>query len=133
MNLAGVRTGLKTALETIDGLRVYDFEVDLPVFPAAVVRFPETINVPAVLGGGWDYTIPITLLLERGSAQATDDLLETLLAEDGDRSIVAAIHADPTLGGACDSAAVREVTNFDYPTIGRSECVACEIMVEVMT
>jgi hypothetical protein len=133
MGLAAVRTGLKNVLGTVSGLRTYDFEADDPTPPCAVVLLPERIDVQAVLGPGWTYTIPVRLFISRGDDRKSDDQLEAFLDEEGDGSIVAAIDADPTLGGACSSAVVLEVTNIDYPVVAGVQMLACDLMVEVLT
>jgi hypothetical protein len=134
VNLSGVRTGLKTALETIAGLNVYDYELELPNFPAAVVRMPEEIDPRAVLGGGnWTYTIPVMLLIARNSDRSADAQLEVFLDQTGSGSVVAALRVDPSLGGACMSADVAVVNNFGFLTFETVNVMSCTLAVEVMT
>lgn len=123
-----------TALDTVDGLHVYDYEKDLPVLPAAVVRMPNRIDPRAVLGGGsWDYSINVLLLISRGSDRGADAQLEAFLAQTGSGSIVVALRVDATLGGVCASADIAEVTEFGYVILGTESAMSCSLVVEVMT
>ena len=133
MSLSGVRTGLKTALASVGGLRVYDFEADAPESPAAVVRMPDSIDPRAVLGSGWNYDIAVQLLLSRADDRGADGMLEDLLAETGSTSIVAALRTDPTLGGACMSADVTLVDSFGVIPVGSVPMLSCRLIVEVLT
>lgn len=132
MSLSDVRSGIKQALDLVDGLRTYDYQADEPVLPAAVVRMPDQIDPHAVLGIGADYTIAVTVMVSLSSDRGGDQQLEDLLALSGSGSIVAAIDNDPTLGGACDSADVTSVTNFGYGVIGTVQVMRCDVMISVM-
>ncbi len=135
MNLSGVRTGLKNVLDAVAGLNVYDYQLDAPNLPAAIVRMPATIDPRAVFGGdNWTYQIPVMLLISMIGDRSADQQLEDFLQQSGTGSVVAALSADPTLGGVCMSADVVEVTNFGYLTVrDGQEVMSCDLLVEVYT
>lgn len=129
-----LRTGLETALQTISGLRVYDFGVDSPATPAAivlpgspVVRYNRTLN------GADDWQLIIRVLLGAATDRTPTELLDAYLADSGSSSILAAVAADKTLGGACHYAHVTGADRWGQYTYGQVPLLGVEFDVEVAT
>lgn len=92
--------GLGEALATIDGLRVYTYPADSIEPPAAVIAFPET-PLAADFGGGMEVEFPVWVAVSKASARTARVALCDYVP-----TVKAAIEADKTLGGACNSVAV---------------------------
>lgn len=114
MTPTGVRTGLGTALDTIAGLRVFDYVPDSLSPPAAVVE-PLEVDYDESMRRGTDfYRAFILVIVGRMSDRSSQDRLDAYVAGSGVGSVKAALEADRTLGGACStlqvtSARPREV------------------------
>jgi len=114
MTPTGVRQGLATALDTITGLRCFDYVPDSLSVPAGVVE-PLEIDYDRAMGNGADYYRAfILIIVGRMSDRSSQDRLDAYLVPTGAASVKAAIEADRTLGGACStlnvtSALPREV------------------------
>lgn len=119
-DLAAIRDGVKTSLQAIEGLRVYDTipTADLAV-PAAVVQPVRIRYQEAFKGGLVEAHMRITLLVGGDDRAAQNALDGYLSAGTGmTLSIVDAIEADKTLNGSADSSAVLVDHDIDY---GRAE------------
>lgn len=114
MTPTGVRTGLGTALDTIAGLRVFDYVPDSLSPPAAVVE-PLEVDFDEAMQRGLDfYRAFILVIVGRMSDRSSQDRLDAYVAGSGASSVKAALEANRTLGGACStlqvtSARPREV------------------------
>lgn len=110
----GVRAGLGTALDTITGLRAFDYVPDSLSPPAAVVE-PLEIDYDEAMRRGLDvYRAYILVIVGRMSDRSSQDRLDAYVAGSGSSSVKAALESDKTLGGACStlqvtSARPREV------------------------
>lgn len=110
----GVRAGLGTALDTITGLRVFDYVPDSLSPPAAVVE-PLEVDYDEAMKRGLDfYRAFILIIVGRMSDRSSQDRLDAYVAGSGASSVKAALEANRTLGGACStlqvtSARPREV------------------------
>lgn len=110
----GVRAGLGTALDTITGLRAFDYVPDSLSPPAAVVE-PLEIDYDEAMQRGLDvYRAYILVIVGRMSDRSSQDRLDAYVAGSGASSVKAALESDKTLGGACStlqvtSARPREV------------------------
>ena len=108
MNPTAVRQGLSTALDTITGLRCFDYVPDSLAPPAAVIE-PLEITFGVAMANGLDYYKGFVLIIVgRMSDRSSQDRLDAYLASSGASSVVAAIEADRTLGGACSTLQVTE-------------------------
>jgi hypothetical protein len=108
MNPTAVRAGLSTALDTIAGLRTFDNVPDSLSPPAAVVE-PVEVTFDEAMQRGLDmYRAYVLVIVGRMSERSASDRLDAYLAGSGASSIKAAIEADKTLGGACDTLQVTE-------------------------
>jgi len=105
-----VRTGLKTRLATIAGLKCYDHIPDSVNVPGAVVGQLD-LNFDATLNRGFDNaTCTILLIVGRMSESAGQTKLDGYLASTGSTSVKAAIEADATLSGAVQTLRVTSAT-----------------------
>ena len=96
-----VRAGIGTALDTIAGLRCFDYVPDSLAPPAAVVE-PLEIDYDEAMNRGCEfYRAFILVIVGRMSDRSSQDRLDVYLTESGASSIKAALEADRTLGGAC--------------------------------
>lgn len=108
--ISQIRTGLKTRLETISGLRVSEYvthQVNLPQAIIGNIRRPfhQTFGSP----GDSHVTVDVIVLagkpdkdLKRGQAS-----LDAYCDAEGDNSILDAIEKDCTLGGVVDDLEVK--------------------------
>ena len=135
MNLAAVRAGIKDTLGPLN-LNIYDYQTMRPTLPAAVVMLPPSINPRIQFGGtSMTYRIPVQVLVGAGDPEAADEALERLLAEDDDGSVLVCLRADTTLGGACESAEVVDISGGSWIEFADGSVVALgyTFMLEVMT
>jgi hypothetical protein len=103
MNPTAVRAGLATSLDTIAGLRVFDHVPDSLAPPAAVIEPVEVVFDEAMVRGLDKYRAFVLVIVGRMSERSASDRLDAYLAGSGASSVKAAIEADKTLGGACDT------------------------------
>ena len=114
MTPTGVRTGIGAALDTITGLRVFDYVPDSLSPPAAVVE-PLEVDYDEAMQRGLDfYRAFILVIVGRMSDRSSQDRLDAYVAGSGASSVKAALESNRTLGGACStlqvtSARPREV------------------------
>ena len=97
----GVRAGIGTALDTIAGLRCFDYVPDSLAPPAAVVEPLEIDYDESMNSGTQFYRAFILVIVGRMSDRSSQDRLDAYLTDTGATSVKAALEADRTLGGAC--------------------------------
>lgn len=108
MTPSAVKAGLATALETIAGLRCFDYVPDGLAPPAAVIE-PLEVTFDESMNRGLDlYQAFVLVVVGRMVDRSSSDRLDAYLAGSGASSVKAAIEADRTLGGACSSLQVTE-------------------------
>jgi hypothetical protein len=97
----GVRAALGVKLDTIAGLRCFDYVPDSLAPPAAVVE-PLEIDYDEAMNKGLEfYRAYILVIVGRMSDRSSQDRLDAYLTDAGASSVKAALEADRTLGGAC--------------------------------
>ena len=120
------KDGLKTLLETISGLRVYDHVPDggPSEFPAAVIRFvSRTAGSGGSLGGSTFQGVlsVVVMVAKANDLEAYDEIIK-YIEPLGTESIEAAVDADNTWGGNVDDGrveSVESVTHLEMPWGGR--------------
>ena len=113
-----VRDGLKTRLQTISGLRVFDTIPENPQPPAAIVGQLD-MNFDIDNARGLDLaTVEVYLLVQRMDVRSGQDKLDAYLAGTGAGSVKAAIEGDKTLGGACSTLRVLSTESGQYESAG---------------
>lgn len=107
MTPTAVRQGLATALDTITGLRCFDYVPDGIPTPAAIVEPLEITYHEASISSGTNYyRAYILVVVGRMSDRSSQDRIDAYIANTGASSIPAALEADKTLGGACSTLVV---------------------------
>ena len=125
MTPSTVRDNLKTALQSISGLRVFDYVPDstnIPTNNAFAIVGQLNMNYDFTLNRGFDSaTCQVIVVVGRMSEKDGQSRLDGLLASSGSTSIKTAIEADKTLSGAVQtlrvvSASPGTITsaNIDY-------------------
>lgn len=88
MVIGTVRTALKTALDTISGLRCYDVFPDSLSPPAAIVGMPTSVAYDTVLMRHADTaTFPVRILVGKATDAAAQRRLDIYLASSGSDSV----------------------------------------------
>jgi hypothetical protein len=109
-----VRDGLKTNLQAIQGMRVYDLIPSPAVAPAAIIgQLDFTFDLNNARGLD-QANLDVVVLVQRFTERTGQNELDKYLAGSGDYSIKAAIESDRTLGGACDTLRVTSAEAGTY-------------------
>jgi hypothetical protein len=125
-----IREGLAVRLETISGLNVYRKAPGSITVPAAVVRRRQT-QYDVTLDGADDTTWGITLFVQFANLEVAHEALDAYLDTAGASSIVAAVHADPTLAGVVDFARVASAEGERVINYAGIDYLSVEFVVEV--
>ncbi|MEW6473443.1 MAG: hypothetical protein AB1679_14320 [Actinomycetota bacterium] len=132
LNASAVMDGIGVRLQTITGLRVFDFPPDSLQPPAAIVSYPE-ISYDSTLGRGVDrMTVPVYVYVGRVSDRASRDALTAYMAGTGAQSIKTAVEGDKTLGGAAQSVRVMSATPVDGSEVAGQPFVAVRFDIDVV-
>ncbi|ANN16252.1 hypothetical protein SD37_11750 [Amycolatopsis orientalis] len=112
--LLPVLRGLKTRLETIDGLRVHE-TIPGAIDPPAAVLSLETVTYDSSMSrGSDDLVFSADVFTSMASDRSGQELLFSFIDGEGPNSVKAAVEADPLLGGV---AMFAEVTDAGAPRI----------------
>ena len=118
VTVGALRAGLATNLATITGLRANAIQPDNPTPPQAIV-FPTSITFDRTFKRGLDeYAFTVTLIAGRQDARNGQAVMDAYCAPTGAGSIKTAIESDKTLGGACQSLKVTELSAYGSTSIG---------------
>ena len=113
MNVSTVRDGLKTRLQTISGLRVYDIIPDKVTPPSAIVgQLDFTFDIDNARGLD-QATCDIYVIVQRLDARSGQNKLDEYLSS-GSKSIKTAIEGDRTLVGAVNTLRVTSAEAGTY-------------------
>lgn len=115
--ISDVAAGLRQALKAIQGLRVVEYLPDQVNPPTAVMSITDVTFHRAFSGGDPVYQFVVTLIVARTSDRIAQDRLDAYASFDGPQSVRAAIEADQTLDGACQSLVVDRVGNIQTVTL----------------
>lgn len=126
MTVTAVRGGLVTILAPVIS-RVYDFPFSQPVPPMAHVVLGDLRYDEAMQGSADRYEFIVRVLVGRSDDRSAVDALDPYLS-----SVPAAVNADPTLGGACDSARVTEARNFGVYVVAETNLLGIEFVVDII-
>ncbi len=108
-DIAALLEGLGAQLETIQGLRVHEEMTGSVHPPAAVLSLDEITYDTTMARGSDDVTFHVHVFTSMSSERAGQKALFAFLAGSGEKSVRAAIDADPTLGGVAMFAEVQSV------------------------
>lgn len=132
MDLNDVRSGLVTNLATITGLRTYSYVPEDIQAPAAVVDFPSVVSFDQAMSRALDaYEISVYVLVATSSDRKGQEKLANYVAGSGSSSVKAAIESDKTLGGACQTLRVTELTDFKNTKYGNGEFLSFRANIEI--
>ncbi len=108
--IENARDGLKTLLENIAGLRVYDHEPEsVNELPAALVRFGIRSAALTLSGSTFAGSLTVTLLLSKADRQQASEDLGAYMDPLGANSIEAQLDSDNTWGGNVDDGRLAKV------------------------
>jgi hypothetical protein len=126
-----IQSGLAARLATITGLRVADHLPEQVTPPMAVIQV-QSVTFHRAMGGGlseWQFVI--SLISGRMGDRAAQKALDGWMSYSGSQSARAAIEADPTLGGVCQTLIVAEMLSIRPLSIGDAAYLTCEFNVTV--
>jgi len=113
-NVNGVRDALKSNLQTITNMRVYDTIPDIVTPPCAVVgQLDFTFDIDNMRGLD-QASVDVYVIVQRISERTGQDKLDNFLAGSGNGSIKTAIESDRTLGGLVDTLRVISAESGTY-------------------
>lgn len=116
LDIGPVRDALKTNLQTITRLRVYDTIPDVVIPPCAVVgQLDFTFDIDNARGLD-QAAVDVFVIVQRISERAGQDRLDEFLAGSGSGSIKTALESDRTLGGLVDTLRVISAESGTYST-----------------
>jgi hypothetical protein len=125
-----IREGIAARLGTIEGLQVYPRPPGTIVVPAAVVR-RRIINYDATFDGVDDTVWSVTVFVSFANTDVSVEQLDSFCAPSGASSVVAAIHADPTLGGVVDFARVTSAEGEKVTNYAGTDYLSAEFAIEI--
>jgi len=113
-NINGIRDALKSNLQTITNLRVYDTIPDIVTPPCAVVgQLDFTFDIDNMRGLD-QASVDVYVIVQRISERTGQDKLDNFLAGSGNGSIKTAIESDRTLGDLVDTLRVISAESGTY-------------------
>ena len=113
-NVNGVREALKTNLQNINNLRIYDTIPDIVTPPCAVVgQLDFTFDIDNMRGLD-QASVDVYVIVQRISERTGQDKLDNFLAGSGNGSIKTAIESDRSLGGLVDTLRVISAESGTY-------------------
>ena len=126
-----VAAGLAARLATISGLRTYTYQPEQLNPPFG---FPQINRVEyhRAFGGGdvvMDWTVNV--VTGRWTDRTAHALLDDFLSYSGAKSVRAAIEADTTLGGVCQTLIVRSGADITSLDAGGAEFLQIQFQLEV--
>lgn len=120
MTIRAVMLGIETALETIGGLNASGVKPENIITPAAIVGVPPVQDYQeAYVRTKYTLQPTITVLTSAALDRTGQFNLAEYVSLAGPNSIPAAIHADKTLGGACEAAEVVSFRPLGLEDVGR--------------
>lgn len=130
MNVGSVMDALGSALETIDGLRVFPYWADRVTPPFAIVEFPEKIDYDLTMVRGGDrLSIKVIVGVARTDARTARDVLAVYADGSGASSVKAAIEAHTAT--AYGSVRVQSA-DFGLVTVAAVEYLAATFTVDII-
>ena len=125
-----IRAGLATRLRTIAGLQVYEYPPGAIVTDAAIVRRRNT-NFDVTFDGADDTTWGLTVFVQFSNTEAGAASLDDYVSTTGDKSIIAALQSDPTLGGVVDYSRVVNAEGEKVTTYAGINYLSVEFNLEI--
>ncbi|GAA2092329.1 hypothetical protein [Actinomadura alba] len=111
-SLQTIRDAIRTTLNGISDLHVYDTVPEASNLPAAVVM-PDTANFNVAMGRGMDtWEFDIAVLVSWGESGVAQDRLDAYVTGAGARSIRQAIFSNRNLGLADTDAHISRMSDY---------------------
>ena len=130
-NLSDIRKGLAGQLALVRGLRVSE-QVPEQINPPAAVITRATVDYTQNMGGGLtEWSMQVQLLAGRMADQQSQRQIDAWLSWDGPQSVRAALEADRTLGGNCQTSRVTTADALSSILVGDSEYIGVTLAVTV--
>lgn len=124
MIITDVMAALATQLDTIAGLRVYDFPISKVVPPAVIVGYPESITYDLSANRGQDVMeMPLIAIVGKVSDRTAMDVLGPYMDGSGASSFKAVLEANNRTYTAFSRVRVRSAT-VEIVTIAGVEYLA---------
>lgn len=109
MNIGAVRKAMAAAVGAIPRVQAFAYRPD-SINPPTFSVSEYNLDFHQAMGSGANgrgglvmVTFTCHLFVGRASDDGSQELLEPFLFDGGDRSVAAALEADPTLGGTCQT------------------------------
>lgn len=129
MIYSDVADQLATQLQTISGLRVFAYETDSFVPPAAFVSYPEEIEFDGTYARGMDkMTMAVMVAVGKYTDRGTRDLISAYVNGSGTKSVKAVLEAGTYT--AFEVVVVRSV-KFDVIQNAGTDYLAAEFTLEI--
>lgn len=129
--VTGVAAGLQARLATISGLRAYSYQPEQLNPPFAFPVLQQIEYHRAMQGGNVVMTWGVTAVTGRWTDRTAHALLDGYLSYSGTSSIRAAIEADRTLGGACNTLILGQAANITALTVADADFLQVQFTVVV--
>jgi len=129
--LQQIADGIETRLATVTGLRVFDHVPDIFATPCSFVLPGSIAYWGDFAGGNAEVEVVITVVVGRTYDRAAQKSLYTYMSYSGAGSIRAAIEADRTLGGVCQTLLVERADNIRMLAQGDATYLAVDFVVRV--
>ena len=111
--ISQVKECLKNAINSVAGLRAFDYQPDQVNPPFAWPTLDTiTYHQTGMAAGGVVMNFTVTLVVNRASERTAQEQLDDYMSWDGKKSLRKAIEADRTLGGVCDDLIVTNAENL---------------------
>jgi len=130
-NLSDIRAGLAGQLRQIRGLRVLEHIPEQINPPAAVISRAEVDYSLNAKGGLTEWSMQIQMVAGRMADQHSQRTIDAWLSWDGPQSVRAALEADRTLGGNCQTSRVTTADALTSLQVGDSEYIGVTLSVTV--
>jgi hypothetical protein len=112
VDVNAVLEGLRDNASAIEELRCFEYVPD-NVAPPCFFPVGVVIEYADALVSGMDaLTVNCQLLVSRASDRSGQRLLKEYLSNTTPRSVVQALRADPSLGGACHDLQIRRISGY---------------------
>ena len=126
--IENARDGVKTLLENISGLRVYDHEPEsVNELPAALIRFVSRGAALTLSGSTFAGTLIVTVLLSKADRQQASEELGAYMDPLGTKSIEAQLDSDNTWGGSVDDGRLTNVGGVREVEIAGGRFLAADL------
>lgn len=126
-----VADGIKTALATVTGLRTFSYQPE-QVNPPIAFPILNSVDYHMAFGGGdvtQDWTIMV--IVGRYLDRVAHANLDAYLNYAGATSIRAAIEADKTLGGVCQTLVLESAANINSLAVAEADFLSIEFQLTV--